>query len=68
MIRSKIAQMQIVMSTEDVALCQRVYDHVCAVRQVKSAIDREELATRVIRSFRHGVKNEDDLRRLVSDG
>ncbi|WP_018445494.1 hypothetical protein [Rhizobium gallicum] len=65
MIRSKIAEVQTTMSGEEVALCQRVYDHVRSVRQINTDRDCEELATRIIQSFQHGVKDEDALRRLV---
>ena len=64
-IRSHIADMQSVLSDEEVALCQRVYDHVRSVRQIKTDRDCEELATRIIQSFQHGVKDEDALTRLV---
>ncbi|MGZ2505920.1 hypothetical protein EHI47_12205 [Rhizobium leguminosarum] len=65
MIRSQIAETHSVLGDEEVALCQRVYDHVRSVRQMKTDRDCEELATRIIQSFQHGVKDEDALTRLV---
>ncbi|MBB4571294.1 hypothetical protein [Rhizobium leucaenae] len=49
----------------DVALCQRVYDHVIAAKQITTDTEREELASRIIQSFQHGVKDEDALVRLL---
>ncbi|QKK18673.1 hypothetical protein [Rhizobium indicum] len=65
MIRFHITEAQTVLSDEEVALCQRVYDHVVLVRQIKTDPEREELAARVIQSFQHGVKDEDALMRLL---
>ncbi|MGR9076277.1 hypothetical protein [Rhizobium leguminosarum] len=65
MIRSKIAEVQTTMSDEEVALCQRVYDHVRSVRHVTRDGDLDELARRIIQSFQHGVRDEDALTRLV---
>ncbi|MBB3744982.1 hypothetical protein FHX10_004519 [Rhizobium sp. BK591] len=65
MIRSKIADMQNVLSDEEIALCQRVYDHVRSVRHVTTDDDCDELARRIIQSFQHGVRDEDALTRLV---
>ncbi|ANL30173.1 hypothetical protein AMC90_PA00063 (plasmid) [Rhizobium phaseoli] len=65
MIRSKLAEVQTTMGDEEVALCQRVYDHVSTTRQIKSKEDREELARRIIHSYQHGVKDENALKRLL---
>ncbi|MBY5624423.1 hypothetical protein [Rhizobium leguminosarum] len=65
MIRSQIAEAQTALNDEEVALCQRVYDHIVLVRQIKTDAEREELAARVIQSFQHGVKDEDALIRLL---
>ncbi|EJC84245.1 hypothetical protein Rleg4DRAFT_6051 [Rhizobium leguminosarum bv. trifolii WSM2297] len=48
-----------------VALCQRVYNHVISVKQLNTDRDREELASRIIQSFQHGVKDEDTLVGLI---
>jgi hypothetical protein len=57
--------MQSVLNDEEVALCQRVYDHVRSVRHTTTDGDREELARLIIHSFQHGVKDEDALVRLL---
>lgn len=33
----------------------RVYDHVVSLKQINSDADREDLASRIIQSFQHGV-------------
>ncbi len=38
MIRSQIADTRSVLSDEEVALCQRVHDHVRSVRQIKTGL------------------------------
>lgn len=65
MIRSKIAEVQTILNDQEVALCQRVYDHVTLVRQIATNAEREDLAVRIIQSFQHGVKDEDALTRLL---
>ena len=65
MIRRKLSETHQRMAPEDIALCQRVYDHVCAARQISLDWHREELADRILQAFRHGVKDEDTLTRLV---
>ncbi|NKL37511.1 hypothetical protein GFL49_27850 [Rhizobium leguminosarum bv. viciae] len=65
MIRSQIAEAQTALNDEEVALCQRVYDHIVSVRQIQTDAEREELAARVIQSFQHGVKDEAALMRLL---
>ncbi|RDJ03682.1 hypothetical protein B5K05_28350 [Rhizobium phaseoli] len=54
-----------VLNAAEVALCMRVYDHVVSLKQINSDADREDLASRIIQSFQHGVKDEDALTRLV---
>jgi hypothetical protein len=53
------------MSPEDAALCQRVFDHVCAARHITGGIEQDEIADTLVRSFQHGVKDEESLKRLV---
>lgn len=65
MIRYKIAEVQTTMSDEEVALCQRVYDHVRLARHVTRDGDLNELGRRIIQSFQHGVRDENALTRLV---
>ncbi|OWV65506.1 hypothetical protein ATY76_19990 [Rhizobium sp. R339] len=66
MILSSVFQTQSVLNDGEVALCQRVFDHVSSARQIVTAADREELAMRIIQSFQHGVKDEDSLVRLLT--
>lgn len=49
----------------ELALCQRVYDRVISVKQIKTDAEREDIASRVIQSLQHGVKDEDALVRLL---
>lgn len=65
MIPSPIAQAQNVLDAAEVALCQRVFDHVVSVKQISTDTEREDLASRIIQFFQHGVKDEDALTRLV---
>ncbi|ACI58457.1 hypothetical protein Rleg9DRAFT_5047 [Rhizobium leguminosarum bv. trifolii WSM597] len=48
----------------ELALCQRVFDRVSSLKRVTRDAEREELASRIIQSFRHGVKDEESLVRL----
>ncbi|MGR9225102.1 hypothetical protein [Rhizobium leguminosarum] len=64
MIRSQIADAQTVLGDEEVALCQRVFDHISSMRQITDT-EREDLAQRVIHSYQHGVKDEGALLRLL---
>ncbi|WP_064681741.1 hypothetical protein [Rhizobium bangladeshense] len=65
MIRSKLTEAQTAMGNEEVALCQRVFDRVSSTRQIVDVEDRQELASRIIHSFQHGMKDEDALVRLL---
>ncbi|MDR9805547.1 hypothetical protein [Rhizobium hidalgonense] len=65
MIPSQIAKAQCVLNDFEIALCQRVYDHVAGVKQIQTDAEREDLASRIIHSFQHGVKDEDALIRLL---
>jgi len=65
MIPSPIAQAQNVLDEADIALCQRVYDQIVALKLIETDAAREDLATRIIHSFQHGVKDEDALLRLL---
>ncbi|MBY5572195.1 hypothetical protein HFO55_34420 [Rhizobium leguminosarum] len=60
-----MAEAQTVLKDQEVALCQRVYDHVCSIRQINTEPERQDLAARVIMSFQHGVKDEEALMRLL---
>ncbi len=65
MIPSQIAKAQCVLDDVEITLCQRVYDHVAALKQIQTDVEREDLASRIIHSFQHGVKDEDALIRLL---
>ncbi|MDR9805646.1 hypothetical protein [Rhizobium hidalgonense] len=65
MIPSPLAQAQNVLDEADIALCQRVYDQIVALKLIETDAAREDLATRIIHSFQHGVKDEDALLRLL---
>lgn len=56
MIPSQIVNAQCVLNDADLALCQRVFDPVAAVREITTDTAREELASRIILSFQHGVR------------
>lgn len=51
MIRFKSSETQTAISNEDVALCQRVYDHVLSVKQITRDAEREDLGKRTIQLF-----------------
>jgi len=42
-----------------------VHDHVISVKRITKDAEREELASRIIQSFQHGVTDEDALLRLL---
>ncbi|NNU66247.1 hypothetical protein G9X67_13235 [Rhizobium sp. WYCCWR 11152] len=65
MILSQIAEAQTVLGDEEVALCQRVFDHISSVRRITTDTEREDLARRVIHLYQHGVKDEGALLRLL---
>ncbi|MDR9776912.1 hypothetical protein RJJ65_30515 [Rhizobium hidalgonense] len=65
MIPSPIAQAQNVLDEADIAVCQRVYDQIVALKLIETDAAREDLATGIIHSFQHGVKDEDALLRLL---
>ncbi|MBB3523058.1 hypothetical protein [Rhizobium sp. BK456] len=65
MIPFQIALAQNVLNDAELALCQRVYDHVVSVKQINTDAEREDLACRIIQSFQHGVKDEEALLRLL---
>lgn len=54
MIPSQIAKAQCVLDDVEIALCQRVYHHVAALKQIQTDAEREDLASRIIHSFQHG--------------
>ncbi|MDK4735836.1 hypothetical protein [Rhizobium sp. CNPSo 3490] len=67
MIPLPIAQAQNVLNHAELALCQRVFDHVVLVKKITSDPQRQDLASRIIQSYQHGVKDEDSLLSLLID-
>lgn len=53
------------LSPSDLALCRRVFDHVCAVRQVSLDMHREEIAKQILEACRQGVNDEGSLIKLM---
>ncbi|MBB3350489.1 hypothetical protein CO660_28360 [Rhizobium sp. L9] len=67
MILSQVFQTQSALNEAEVALCQRVFDHVVSVKKITSDPQRQDLASRIIQSYQHGVKDEDSLLSLLID-
>ena len=67
MILSRVFQTQSALNDHEVALCQRVFDHVVLMKKITADAERQELASRIIQSYQHGVKDEDNLLRLLID-
>jgi hypothetical protein len=65
MIRDKVSASQIPMQNDDVEICQRVFDQICAERSIETDIGREKLAMQIIHFYQHGVKDENSLKRLL---
>ncbi|MBB3656827.1 hypothetical protein FHX15_002055 [Rhizobium sp. BK650] len=65
MIREKMSASQTPMQEEDVAVCQRVYDHICEARHISTDSEREELAIQILHFYQHGVKDQGSLERLL---
>lgn len=51
------------MQNEDVQICQRVFHQICEAKHVASAEARNELATKIIYFYQHGVTDEESLNR-----
>lgn len=52
------------MLNDGLALCQRVFYHVCADLRIKDRAGREELARSILNHYQLGVQNEGILKRL----
>ena len=66
MIRSLVAAGEMPLQNEDIEICQRVFDQLCAEKGIKDRDRCEELAASIIDFYQHGVKNEASLKRLFS--
>jgi hypothetical protein len=64
MIRNVAAASYMPLVNEDVAVCQRVFYHVCADQRIKDRNGREKLARSIIDRYQRGVQDEVSLRRL----
>jgi hypothetical protein len=64
MIRNVAAASDRPLVNEGVAVCQRVFYHVCADQRIKDRNGREKLARSIIDGYQRGVEDEGSLRRL----
>jgi len=53
------------LSPDELAVCQRVFDHICNVKQLTLDMHREEIAKQILMAYRDGVKSETSLIRLL---
>ena len=65
-IRSIVAASHMPLQEGDIEICQRVFDQICIQKVVTGRQSREDLAAAVIDLYRHGIRNEDSLKRLFS--
>ncbi|MBX5192517.1 hypothetical protein HJB86_27105 [Rhizobium sp. NZLR3b] len=54
------------LQNEDIVICKRVFDHICATGQITDGDACDELATQIIYFYQHGVRNEDSLEQLLA--
>jgi hypothetical protein len=64
MIRNLAAASDIPLLNDGLALCQRVFYHVCADLRIKDRPGREKLALSILAQYQLGVRNENILKRL----
>lgn len=64
MIRNLAAAGDTPLLNDGLALCQRVFYHVCADLRIRDRTDREKLARSILTQYQLGVQNERMLRRL----
>lgn len=50
-----------VLSPDELAICQRVFDHLCAVKQITLEIHRDDVAKQILLAFRDGARDEKSL-------
>ena len=55
------------LSPRDLAICQRVFDHVSVTKQIALDMHREELAKRIVLAFRSGLRDEGTLIKVLLD-
>lgn len=66
MARDDFAANDAPLQNEDIAICQRVFDHLCASGHITGGDACDELAIQIIHLYRHGVTNEDSLEQLLA--
>lgn len=65
MFQVRISASEKPMQEADVAICQRVFDRVCAAKRITSDYDRDHLAIQIIHLYQDGTTDEDSLSHLV---
>jgi len=58
----------LMLSPDELAVCQRVFDHICNVKQLTLDMHREEIAKQILMVYRDGVKSENSLIRFLLPG
>jgi hypothetical protein len=64
MIRNLAAAGDAPLLNDGLALCQRVFYHVCAALRIRDRAGREKLARAILNHYQLGVQNEGILKRL----
>ncbi|APO78577.1 hypothetical protein AM571_PC00840 (plasmid) [Rhizobium etli 8C-3] len=66
MARDDFAANDAPLQNEDIVICKRVFDHICAAEHVRGDDACDELATLIIRLYQRGVTNEHSLEQLLA--
>ncbi|MFA1674828.1 hypothetical protein ACDY97_19195 [Rhizobium mongolense] len=66
MTRDDFAANDAPLQNEDIVICKRVFDHICATGHITRHDACDELATQIIYFYQHGVRNEDSLEQLLA--
>ncbi|MBY3026983.1 hypothetical protein [Rhizobium leguminosarum] len=66
MTRDYLAANNAPLQNEDILICKRVFDHICATGHITGGEACDELATQIIYFYQHGVTNEDSLEQLLA--
>ncbi|AJD46037.1 hypothetical protein C9413_10670 [Rhizobium sp. SEMIA 4085] len=66
MTRDDFAANDAPLQNEDIVICKRVFDHICAAGHITRDDACDELATQIIYFYQHGVRNEDSLEQLLT--
>ncbi|SCW72965.1 hypothetical protein SAMN02927900_04230 [Rhizobium mongolense subsp. loessense] len=65
MTRDEFAANDAPLQNEDIVICKRVFDHICATGHITGDDACDELATQIIYFYQHGVTSEDSLEQLL---